>query len=300
MYVVPFSLGSHPAVAGDALQLGPVVVGSRLDPPVHLGRTFRDSFLHSHGATVLLLGSHRQSRAGWFVQCLYRIRTAEVTDMDVLVLNATSDAVTDEVWLTRTQLCAKNADGKRFNRDKLTVLAGAEVVYPCRDEMNHAIRHPKRREYAAMRLPCSAPVSVTLKPGAVVMTTRVVEGIPSATQGSVVSCTPSTILCEFGGRRVDIPYVSFDLMDNCTVRLASRSAVPMVLGWCMTTHRAQGTSQDSLAVDFTHLCWREAGLVYYGLSRCRFLESLCVRGLRREHIVVSEEPTQFYASLRRP
>lgn len=220
---------------------------------------------------------HCLSRAGWFVQCLDRIRTGVVTDMDLMVLNATSDAVADVVWLFRTQLRAKNVDVNRLNRDKLTALPGAEVGYPCRDEMNHAIRHPKRREYAAMRLSSLAPPAVTLKPGAVVLTTRAIEAVPSVTQGTVVSCTPSAIQCDFDGRRLDVPYVSFDLMENCKVRLESCSAVLLVLGWCMTIHRAQGTNLDTLAVDLRSCAGVSRVVCTQGcLSVCLWMAFLCV------------------------
>jgi len=62
----------------------------------------------------------------------------------------------------------------------------------------------------------------------------------------------------------------------------------------MTIHRAQGATLNTLAIDFGQLNWRLQGLVYSGLSRCRTLEGLFVRGLRREHIVVDRDATAFY------
>lgn len=91
---------------------------------------------------------------------------------------------------------------------------------------------------------------------------------------------------------------AFDVVDNCGEKLASRTQIPLVLGWAVTMHRCQGMTLDSLAIDFSKQMWRKQGLVYSGLSRCCTLRGLLVRGLRHELIVVSARATRFYASLR--
>lgn len=259
-----------------------------------MSRTFRDSFLSRHGALVFLLGSHRQSSTGWFVQCLDRIRTGQVTDADIAILNATSEGISEQQWASRTQLRAKNVDVNLFNNARLSALPGAPITYFCKDEANSSIQHPRRIEYAMTRVTVLAPAAVTLKPGALVLLTRQVDGVPSATQGQVTSCLDSHVRCTFAGQRVDVPFVSFDVVDNCGVRLASRHMVPLVLAWAMTIHRAQGATLDTLSIDFSCLLWREPGLAYTGLSRCRDFEDLYVRGLRREHVVVNEEAAAFH------
>lgn len=93
----------------------------------------------------------------------------------------------------------------------------------------------------------------------------------------------------FGGKKVVVPFVAFDVIANCGMLLGTREAVPLLLAWAMTIHRAQGASIDSLAAEFTNLHWKEPGLIYSGLSRCRLFENLYVRGLRRDHIVVSPD-----------
>lgn len=266
----------------------------RMHPPTFMSRVFRDSFLSRYGALVFLMGSHRQSSSSWFVSCLDRIRTGQVTDVDLVVLNSTSEGVSDDLWRTHTQLRARNEDVNQFNKMKLDALPGEEAIYYARDEFNDTI-NKERRWAAAKRLRDMAPPSFSLKPGATVMTTRAVDGISSGTQGVVKQCSVSAVVCDFNGHDVSIKHVAFDLMDNCNMRLASRFALPLLLGWAMTIHRAQGTSLDTLAVDFTKLSWREPGLVYSGLSRCRLFESVFVRGLRRGHIVVCEDALRFYS-----
>lgn len=281
-------------VAGDALQLGPVHRGAHpTDTPVFMCRTFRESFLSRFGALVFMLGSHRQSSSGWFVKCLDDIRTGRVTDMEIAVLNASSSGASDEDWASRTQLRALNKDVNEFNMQQLSALPGTPVVYECEDELNASTTHPRRIEYAQACLANVAPAAVQLKPGASVLLTRQVDGVASSTQGRVSHCAKTYVRCVFAGRRVVVPYVPFDVIDNCGERLASRSAIPLVLAWAMTIHRAQGATLDTLAIDFSSLHWREPGLAYSGLSRCREFDDMLVRGLRREHIVVSEEAASF-------
>lgn len=104
------------------------------------------------------------------------------------------------------------------------------------------------------------------------------------------------LVCAFGQREVIVPLVYFDVVENCSVRLATRFAFPLVLGWAMTIHRPQGTILNSLAIAFSQLSWREPGLAYAGLSRCRAIEDLFVRGLRCDHSVASEDARAFCRS----
>lgn len=288
--------GCQVIVGGDPLQLGPVLdEATRLEPPVYLCREFRDTFLSRYGALVFLSGCHRQSSASWFVSCLDRIRTGDATDTDLMLLNATSDGVTPEVWNGHTQLRARNVDVDHFNAMQLARLEGPESVYNSRDEVNKDISHPNRVSYIKRLLQSCAPEAVSLKPGAVVLTTRVIDGVPTGTQGIVVECQEKLILCSFMDNRVSVSLASFDAVDNCGVLLGTRYAVPLVLAWAMTIHRAQGTNLSTLAVDFTDLRWCKEGLVYAGLSRCRMMEGLLVRGLRRKHIVASQDALKFYS-----
>lgn len=282
-------------VGGDALQLGPVRA-SKLDPPVFFCRTFKDSFQSRWGVLVFLTGSHRQSQDSWFSACLDRVRVGAATTSDVRVLNATSAGVSDLLWGTRTQLCALNRQAVAYNAKKLRQLSGADVVYKCIDHVNERVTHPERRAYATRRLHDLAPASLTLKPGAVVLTTRVVDGIPTATQGVVSRCLSTHVVCTFQAREVVVSFAAFDLVDNRQERLATRLAIPLILSWAITIHRAQGATLDTLAVDFADLRWREDGLVYSALSRCRALGCLFVRGLTMELIKVSGEGVEFYQS----
>lgn len=285
-------------VAGDPLQLGPVHRNrASSDSLVYQCRTFRDSFVSRWGMVALLSGFHRQSPTSWFSACLDRIRLGSVTDTDLVVLNATSDGVSDTAWNSRTQLRALNRQVAPFNELKMRQLFGVEHVYESYDVVSEGIVHPSRRAYALSRAASLAPPSVTLKPGATVLTTREVSGTPTATQGVVLQCLEASVVCRFGEKTVQVEFLGFDFVDNCNQRLVTRFCIPLTLAWAMTIHRAQGASLETLAVDFSDMHWREQGLAYSGMSRCMAFESLFVRGLRREHIVVSADALAFYESM---
>jgi len=141
-----------------------------------------------------------------------------------------------------------------------------------------------------------APAAVVLKPVAVVLSTREVDGVATASQGVVKECRESSVVYEFCSRVMVVEVAAFEVIDNCGARLATRPAIPVTLAWSMTIHRAQGESLSTLAIDFCELNWRLEALVYSGLSRCRCLDGLLVRGLRREHIVVDTDAIQFYVT----
>lgn len=284
-------------MGGDPLQLGPVASQAQdYDHAVYMCRTFRDSFLSRYGVLVMLSGTHRQAGSSWFAGCLDRIRTGTFTDEDLMVLNSTSVGISDKQWQAHTQLRALKSQADEVNRRSMRALPGCETTYRCRDELNNVITHPARQAYARRKVRDLAPDSVTVKPGAIVLTTRAVAGVPTATQGVVRRCMPSHVECRFNGTTVDVGYIAFDFMDNRNERLASRTCIPLVLGWAMTIHRAQGCTLDSLAVDFSQLRWRENGLVYSALSRCRLLDGLLVRGLRREHVATCQDALSFYGA----
>jgi len=257
-------------------------------------RIFHDSFLSRYGFLVLLTGSHRQSDDSWLVGCFDRVRKRDVTDGDLLVLNSTSEGATVSERDDRTQLRALSVHVNTYNKDKLSRLAGAEYVYKCRDEIANDLTHPARRAFAERSMQEVAPVEVVLKPGAVVLSSREMDGLATASQGVVRECRATSFVCDFVGRLVVAKVAAFDVMDNCGTRLATHHAMPLVLAWAMKIHRAPGASLNTLAIDFCELNWRLEGLVYSGLSRCRSLDGLLVRGLRREHIIVDRDAMQFY------
>lgn len=142
-------------------------------------RVFRDTFVSRHGSVVILRGSHRKESTSWYIAFLDRIRTGEVTEEDIVRLNATSDGVYDEEWAKHTQLRAVHREVHAFNSLPLSLLRGDVFTYSSKDEINAAITHPRRVLYAARRLQDAAPVSVAVQPGDFILLSRAVGSIAS-------------------------------------------------------------------------------------------------------------------------
>lgn len=118
-----------------------------------------------------------------------------MTDTDLMILNATSDGVTDDVWNTRTQLRARIVDVNAFKYKQLARLGGPEVAYASRDEFNGNITHPIRVAYIRQLLQVCVPPAFSLTPGAVVLSTREIAGVPAGTQGVVLDCRKDLVIC---------------------------------------------------------------------------------------------------------
>lgn len=128
-------------------------------------------------------------------------------------------------------------------------LFGVEQIYESYNVFRPSIVHPSRRAYALKRATSLAPPSVTLNPGATVLTTREVNGIPKATQGVVFPCLEATVVRRFGEKTVQVEFVGINFVDNCNLRLVTRFCVPLTLTWAMTIYQMQGASLETLAVD---------------------------------------------------
>lgn len=74
---------------------------------------------------------------------------------------------------------------------------------------------------------------------------------------------------------------------------AWRIQLPLRHAWAFSIHKSQGLSLDSVVVDLGN-CFTD-GMAYVALSRCRFLETLFIRGqFRKDAIRASENVSRFY------
>lgn len=58
------------------------------------------------------------------------------------------------------------------------------------------------------------------------------------------------VVCEMGGQRVDITRQRHSVHDKDGNELLFTYQLPLLLGWAITVHRAQGMMLDAIAVDF--------------------------------------------------
>lgn len=72
----------------------------------------------------------------------------------------------------------------------------------------------------------------------------------------------------------------------------SRTQIPLVAGWALTIHKAQGMTLDRVEVDLSHRF--ERGQVYVALSRVRRLEHMLIHGLGQDLGGRDSEVADFY------
>lgn len=77
--------------------------------------------------------------------------------------------------------------------------------------------------------------------------------------------------------------------------LASRRQVPLMLGWCLSIHKAQGMTIENIETDISN-CW-DAGQAYVALSRATSLEGLRLLGYRRERIKADAHVLAYYDAM---
>lgn len=160
------------------------------------------------------------------------------------------------------------------------------------------VSHPARQRYAHTKLDGMVTASKLFKVGTVVIFTCRIVRVPAGTQGKVVGVAEGMYIdCLFSGEVIRVRPQTFDYVDNCGEKLASRTQIPLLLGWAVTMHRCQGLTLESPAIESSKQQWKKEGVLYSGLSRCGTLRGLLVQGLRHELVVVSSRATRFYDSL---
>lgn len=77
--------------------------------------------------------------------------------------------------------------------------------------------------------------------------------------------------------------------------VATRTQLPLTLGWALTVHGAQGMSLARVEVDLSTAF--EAGMVYVALSRATSAEGLRVARFDLNRIVAHPDALEFYRAL---
>jgi len=76
----------------------------------------------------------------------------------------------------------------------------------------------------------------------------------------------------------------------------SKTQIPLVLGWAVTIHKAQGATIPKLIVDLNGIFC--AGQAYVALSRCTSFDTLRIAGFDAKSVSVSDRALDFYDRLK--
>jgi len=295
----PFG-GKQLLLVGDIYQLEPVIKEDerQLLRPFYPSCFFFDAhvFREMQLIAVELKKVYRQ-RDAQFISLLDHIRTSQVPDTDLRLLNARVNAEigTEEGRLSIT-LSGRRDTVDYINEKQLNTLPDQPTIFYGHIE----------GEFPESSLP--TPIELEVKTGAQVLF------IKNDKERRWVNGTLGTII-GFGDEEDGIIYVrtedgrDFDVEREIwsNVRytfnekeqkieeeeIGSYQQFPLRLAWAITVHKSQGLTFNNVKIDFTGGVFA-GGQTYVALSRCTSLQGISLQEpIRRENIFVRTEVTNF-------
>ena len=295
----PFG-GKQLLLVGDIYQLEPVIKEDerQLLRPFYPSCFFFDAhvFREMQLIAVELKKVYRQ-RDAQFISLLDHIRTSQVSDTDLRLLNARVNAEigTEEGRLSIT-LSGRRDTVDYINEKQLNALPDQPTIFYGHIE----------GEFPESSLP--TPIELEVKTGAQVLF------IKNDKERRWVNGTLGTII-GFGDEEDGIIYVrtedgrDFDVEREIwsNVRytfnekeqkieeeeIGSYQQFPLRLAWAITVHKSQGLTFNNVKIDFTGGVFA-GGQTYVALSRCTSLQGISLQEpIRRENIFVRTEVTNF-------
>jgi len=286
--------------AGDPLQIVPVGVSdTSLDRMVFDCAAWRSTFGGAAGKVLCLTGNHRQAQDADFQRMLDRVRWGRAGAQDVNRLNSTSS---NDVLGPVTRLRIKKVAVQAMNKERLARIASPLVEFSAEDVILTADLSLADEAVASLR--SCVDLSVVLKLESLVILTRKLGNVAPGARGVVKRFivagdqgvdTVTEVECDFDGELIIVGRSRFSAYDSTGTELAFCEQIPLLLGWAITVHRAQGLTLDAVEIDFQLDSWSTAGLVYTALSRARSFSCLRVQGLRRDLIHASRSAVAYYA-----
>lgn len=295
----PFG-GKQLLLVGDTYQLEPVIKEDerQLLRPFYPSCFFFDAhvFREMQLIAVELKKVYRQ-RDAQFISLLDHIRTSQVSDTDLRLLNARVNAEigTEEGRLSIT-LSGRRDTVDYINEKQLNTLPDQPTIFYGHIE----------GEFPESSLP--TPIELEVKTGAQVLF------IKNDKERRWVNGTLGTVI-GFGDEEDGIIYVrtedgrDFDVEREIwsNVRytfnekeqkieeeeIGSYQQFPLRLAWAITVHKSQGLTFNNVKIDFTGGVFA-GGQTYVALSRCTSLQGISLQEpIRRENIFVRTEVTNF-------
>ena len=295
----PFG-GKQLLLVGDIYQLEPVIKEEerQLLRPFYPSNFFFDAqvFREMQLIAVELKKVYRQ-RDAQFIALLDHIRTSNVSDSDLRLLNAQVNAeIGTEAGRLSITLSGRRDTVDYINEKQLNTLPDQPTIFYGHIE----------GEFPDSSLP--TPMELEVKTGAQVLF------IKNDKERRWVNGTLGTII-GFGDEEDGIIYVrtedgrDFDVQREIwsNVRytfnekeqkieeeeIGSYQQFPLRLAWAITVHKSQGLTFNNVKIDFTGGVFA-GGQTYVALSRCTSLQGISLQEpIRRENIFVRTEVTNF-------
>jgi ATP-dependent DNA helicase PIF1 len=260
-------------VSGDPMQLG--AVGADKE-----GR-FYESGLIRRLKPYVLTESFRQAEDSHFLNILNRARLgkARLDDVEWIQEHALPSA-----WAGAPRLFCRVCEVMDYNTHKLNELPPGGL---------HIYRAQCTGDVPAVTY---ASLELHLKPQARVLLNRNLPEHPMLHNGScgtVHSLAPESALVHFdAGVAVRIKPATQEYEQNGKV-VGTHTAMPLMLAWAVSIHRAQGATLDSMATDLNKAF--APGQAYVALSRVREVHHAEINGLTLFKLNdIDKEALRFY------
>ncbi|OSX69891.1 hypothetical protein BU14_1030s0001 [Porphyra umbilicalis] len=259
---------------------------------------------------VVLATAHRHGGDPSYLGLLRRLRRAELTEADVLALQ--SRVVDGVAPVDAVSLYATVEEARRHNQHRLGALGKRTITYVAENCCGRLSSDAARVVLDSLT---PAPDSIVLCLNAAVLAVSNVyfhrHGVCSGCRGTVVGFQasggaqefklPSGVLRRIVVSRTDFmaATVTGDAAGHSSSHSSSynpvRRQLPLVLGWALTIHKAQGKKLELAYVTLS--CVFTSSMVYVACSRVRSLSSLFLKTFDTSLVPVSREALSFHDEL---
>lgn len=270
--------GMQIILSGDLFQLPPVSKGSA-EPTLVVDS---NAWKEMHLAICYLTEQHRQEDED-FTEILNAIRTNNITDTHIDLLQSRMCDYDGESFQTITKLFTHNANVDVINEQELQALESEEIIF----EMTS---RGKPHVIESLKKSCLAPELLKLKIGTEVMFVKnnFDAGYVNGTRGTVVDFDKNVpIVQTLDDVRIHLEPETWMVDDNGK-EIASITQIPLRHAWAITVHKSQGMSLDQAVIDLSKTF--AYGMGYVALSRVRKLSGVYLVGeLTRDALAVNPQ-----------
>jgi ATP-dependent DNA helicase PIF1 len=278
-------------LSGDFLQL----------PPVKAEFVFRaESWNSLQVKWFELTIPKRYQDQKWFHRLL-RFRKGQHTKRDYEFLCSRHEAYNTLLKNKKSEnivlpsiLMSKKIDVSSENNSKLEELQGEIVSYATKYTFMEKKGGKFSRPYIESLFEEKIPKLIHLKVGAQVMLKVNLDidlGLANGSRGVITKIEPIGIeVLWLSGKKSWITHYSWTIEDDDGIYVASQ--IPLVLAWCVTIHKSQGTTLDYVVVDIGTSIFGE-GQAYVALSRVKSGEGLLISGISPKSIFASKVALEY-------
>jgi ATP-dependent DNA helicase PIF1 len=306
---LPFG-GMQVICIGDFYQLGPVRRKRNVKHPA-VPYAFHSPSWHEMyppATNVVVLDQVFRQTDPFFLDCLNRIREGVLDPTFITEVNRRSEVAKlyDDFGIVPTKLFSKNDEVESTNQEELARLPTKAYSFLAEDRMYGSYVDEKQFR---------VPKKLVLKEGAQVVMLQNTTDFKNGTRAVVVGFSPlPSSLSEketdkekdkdkpnavqvrlMNGTVIVVRPVLFEIRRRKQI-IATRSALPMKLGYALSIHRAQGMSIDCLQVDLRTTF--SPAQAYTALSRARSIEGLRIIGLSPSVVYCDPSVHKYYTYLK--